>query len=196
MVPMRPTAPVWAPSAGDTVREFHTCLKFQLPVTRLKYCSTKNVVTITTQWRGWNQICSGGCESGRASMCESREREREMRRGGKHEMLLISRFCGRSAVNLGLVLASRQAWQEGSFPECTAVSPSLSCLMLPWRSFSRRFLLNVDVVSLLEDNKQQLWVQITAVRWKPCVVFHISVKDYRLLCRWRPLSSPPPGSLD
>lgn len=43
-------------------------------------------------------------------MCESRERERDQQRQiGKHEMFGISSFGGRSAVNLGLVLASRQA---------------------------------------------------------------------------------------
>ncbi len=49
--------------------------QIQATVTRLKYWSTKILVTITTLWREWNQICSGGWESGRASMCESRERE-------------------------------------------------------------------------------------------------------------------------
>lgn len=49
----------------------------------------------------WNKICSGGCESGRASTCERRERE-------KHEMLDVSS----SVVNLDLVAAPRRAWQE------------------------------------------------------------------------------------
>lgn len=157
-------------SGGDTEQRLQ--YRTTATITELKWCNTQILVSITTQWRESNQIQSGGCEPGRASMCESRERER-----GKREMFDISSFGGRSVVIFGLGLASRQAWQEGSVPQCTAVCIFLFDAML---SLSHSLFASPGFwccFLLLEKQRQQpcLWVEIISFRWKPCAV---SVCDF------------------
>lgn len=105
--------PEVTPWGNFRVRSYH----IQAPVTGLKYYGTKifgyHNNTVESEIRS-----AAEAESQVERACVKAERERRSAETdsegerGKHETFGISSFGGRSAVNLGLVLASRQAWQE------------------------------------------------------------------------------------